>query len=87
MKRLNVVDFYEIGIALNRLGTLINAAQKTTPVDAFYPVSTATNALDKFAEQDAFQLARGEASTFGAALRNFTEFFDFDEKQGRERCI
>lgn len=73
MKRLNVVDFYEIGIALNRLGTLINAAQKTTPVDAFYPVSTATNALDKFAEQDAFQLARGEASTFGAALRNFTE--------------
>jgi len=73
VKRLNVVDFYEIGFALNRLGTLINANQKSTSVDAWYPVSTAADALDKFAGQDAFQLARGEARSFSAALRAFMQ--------------
>ncbi len=73
MKRLNVVDFYEIGQALHQLGSLTTATQRIKLMDAWFPLITAQNALDKFAEQVAFQLARGEARALSAALRNVTE--------------
>src|SRR5215468_6229651 len=71
MKRLNVVDFYEIGAALNRLGNLVNTSQKTKITDAWWPLQFAADALDTFAEQDAFQLARGEARALSVACRNY----------------
>jgi hypothetical protein len=73
VKRLNVVDFYEVGAAVHRLNNLINTTQKSSATDAWYPLVTAADALDQFAEQDAFQLARGEARTLSAAIRTLIE--------------
>ncbi|PDT76296.1 hypothetical protein [Bradyrhizobium sp. C9] len=71
MKRLNVVDFYEIGAALVRLGNVVNSGQKLKIVEAWWPLQAAADALDTFAEQDAFQLARNEARALSAASRKF----------------
>jgi hypothetical protein len=70
MKRLNVVDFYEVGAALNRLGNLINSNQKSKVTEAWWPLQFAADALDKFVEQDAFQLARIEARALANAARS-----------------
>ncbi|MDR3486486.1 MAG: hypothetical protein P4M05_16455 [Bradyrhizobium sp.] len=71
MKRLNVVDFYEVGAALNRLGTLVNSSQKTKVMDVWWPLQMAIDALESFIEQDAFQLARGEARSLIAAGQHY----------------
>ena len=73
MKRLNVVDFYEVGQALNHLSVLIATSQKTKIVDAWWPLSSAADALDQFAGQDAFQLARGEARTLSGVIRGVVQ--------------
>jgi hypothetical protein len=71
MKRLNVVDFYEVGAALSRLGNLVNSAQRFKITDVWWPLQTAADALEKFAEQDAFQLARSEARALSLACRTY----------------
>jgi hypothetical protein len=71
VKRLNVVNFYEIGATLHRLESIITATQKAKAIDGWYPLAMAADALDVFAEQDAFQLARSEARTLSAAIRSF----------------
>lgn len=83
MKRLNVVDFYEVGAALSRLGEVISSkAQNTKIMDAWWPMHSAADALDQFASQEAFQLARDEARTLSSVIRNFvrTEILTKDDK-------
>jgi hypothetical protein len=69
VKRLNVVEFYEVGQALNTLSGLLAKTQKTTIIDAWWPLESAAIALDQFAAQEAFRLARGEARTLSTSIR------------------
>jgi hypothetical protein len=69
VKRLNVDDFYEVGQALCRLSNLLAKSQNTKILDAWWPLQSASQALDRFATQDAFQLARGEANALSNQIR------------------
>jgi hypothetical protein len=82
VKRLNVVDFYEVGASLNRLAILIGKKENTKIMDAWWPMTTAADALDQFASQEAFQLARAEARALSAVIRDFMqrEIMTKDEK-------
>jgi len=71
VKRLNVVDFYEVGAALNRLSSLISSSEHTKIMDAWWPLHSAAVALDQFASQEAFQLARAEALTLSSVIHAF----------------
>ncbi|MCW5698165.1 MAG: hypothetical protein KIS96_15760 [Bauldia sp.] len=73
MKRLNVVDFYEVGAALRSLSNLATSTQNTKVVDAWFPLTMAAGALDQFANQDAFQLARGEARSLSGIVKGLIE--------------
>jgi hypothetical protein len=82
VKRLNVVDFYEVGAALNRLTALLGSKQTFKIMDAWWPLQTAADALDQFASQEAFQLARAEARALSSAIQVFiqNEIMTKDEK-------
>lgn len=71
MKRLNVVDFYETGAALHRLGILLAKNENSKIMEAWWPLQSAADALDQFASQDAFRLARAEAQNLSAIIRMF----------------
>lgn len=73
MKRLNVVDFYEMGQSIHQLGSLVNSTQKSKSMDAWFPLITGQTAVNKFVEQDAFQLARGEARALNVAIQSVLE--------------
>lgn len=75
MKRLNVVDFYEVGAALSRLQSLVNLSTKPKVSEAWWPLQSSADALDAFADQDAFQLARSEARALSTAARKFIESY------------
>lgn len=70
MKRLNVVDFYEVGQALSGVSTILAKPHKMPIVEAWWPLQSAADALDQFAAQEAFQLARQEARALSAAIRS-----------------
>jgi hypothetical protein len=69
VKRLNVLDFYNLGEALGKLTRLLSAKEQRGPI--FFQMVEVQEALKNFSQQDAFNIAKDDAAQLHANLDNF----------------
>jgi hypothetical protein len=85
MKRLNVLNFYELGQRIGRLQHLLKREHYTISEVFFVLIELRTSAKNFVDEQDAFRLSKEDAKRLMETIDSVVSNYMFEDKEGGRR--
>lgn len=82
MKRLNVLEFFQLGERIGSLGRL--TSQKATRGALFFEIMDVRQAVNTFIEQETFSLARDDARELYEALNQFVDEHVVEKRDNKD---